>query len=31
MYGRFTQMNTSASAYATLQGEVSWMFLDQVT
>jgi hypothetical protein len=31
MYGRFTQMNTSTSAHATLQGEVSWMLLDQLT
>jgi hypothetical protein len=31
MYERCTQMNSSASAYATLQGEVTWMLLDQVT
>jgi hypothetical protein len=31
IYGRFPQMNTSASAYATLQGKVSWMLFNQVT
>ena len=31
MYGRFTQMNTSAGQYATLLGEVSSILLDQVT
>ncbi len=31
MYRRCNQMNLSASAYTTLQGEVTWMLLDQVT